>query len=335
MTHFSQPLVAMSLIWVCIFAYAVFACVDFGAGFLYLIARIRGRSAVVSDIVHQFQSPVWEVVNVLLVAVLVGLIGFFPGAALYYGTSLLIPGSIALILMVLRGTFIVFQHYQDEEPALMPFIHGISGLLIPAALVTVLPLSEGGYVTMHQGVVAVHLALLVESPMLWAFVLLALATVGYFSTMYMAYYAKKHSDHPAEQFFRSIALFTGPPAFFFAGLAAISMHNEAHIHFLRMLHWWPVFTFSALLFLLAGRLVYERRYGTAFVAAILQYMLVVGTYGWTHLPYLMYPYLTLENGFTSAPMFYALLITFGVGLLLLLPGLWLFYRMFLAKPRIG
>jgi cytochrome d ubiquinol oxidase subunit II len=43
-------------------------------------------------------SPVWGVTNVFLVF-FVGIVGFFPDTAYYYGTAMLIPGSIALILL--------------------------------------------------------------------------------------------------------------------------------------------------------------------------------------------------------------------------------------------
>jgi cytochrome bd ubiquinol oxidase subunit II len=330
----TQPLFAIGFIGIFIFAYAVFASVDFGTGVLYVIASLRGRKKHVKALIDAFQSPIWEVINVFLVFVLIGLIGFFPGSALYFGTSLLIPGSIALVFMVLRGFFVVFQHYLESESLFISAVHGLSGLFVPAALVCVLPISEGGFVIQTgPEKLVVHFGHLLMSPMLWLFILLALSSVGYFSTIYMAYYAKKQCASEAEKFFRPLALFTGPPTFIFAGLTAWSLKDEAPLHFAKMMHVWPLFALSALLFLLAGRMIYTRNYGSAFIAVVWQYAIAVGTYGWTHLPYLMYPYLTLTNGFTSGPMFTALLVAMVVGLAILLPALVLFYRIFLRQKQ--
>jgi cytochrome bd ubiquinol oxidase subunit II len=322
---------ALALTFVFFFIYAVFASVDFGAGVLYLVARVSGKSAAVSDVIHRFQSPVWEVVNVFLIFTVVALIGFFPPAAFFFGTSMLVPASVALVLMVFRGSFIVFQHYFDGEPVWLPWIHGICGLFVPAALVAILPLSEGGFDDYKNGILQVHFLHLLLSPVFWGFFLLALSSIGYFSTMYMTFNAKKHNKQVAERFFRPIALLTGPPTFLFAVFTTFALRFDAPWHYRQLLHFWPILGLSALLFLLAGRLIYVRSYGRAFLAAVLQYVLAVGAYGWSHLPYLMYPYLTLSNGFTTEPMFRALFVSLCVGLVVLIPAIWLFYRMFLQK----
>lgn len=322
---------ALSLIFVFFFIYAVFASVDFGAGVLNLVARVTGKGHVVSEVIQRFQSPVWEVVNVFLIFTVVALIGFFPPAAFFFGTSMLIPASIALVFMVFRGCFIVFQHYFEGDTIWFPVVHGVCGLFVPASLVAILPLSEGGFDDYAKDILQVHFLHLYRSPLYWGFFLLALSTIGYFSTIYMAFDARKNSLEAAERFFRPIALFTGPPTFLFALFTAFALKFDAPWHYMKLIQFWPIFGLSALLFLLAGRLVYVRHYGRAFVAAVLQYVLAVGAYGWSHLPYLMYPYLTLTNGFTSEPMFVALFVTLCLGLVVLVPAIWLFYRMFLRR----
>lgn len=327
----TEQLFAIAALWVMILAYAVFATIDFGSGFLYLYAHVRGRAHEVVDVIDRFQSPMWELANVFLVFVLVGLVGFFPSAALFYGTSMLLPGSIALILIVLRGSFVVYQHYFDGHSPIFPAIYGISGLLAPAALVTVLPISEGGFVTYQSGIVTAHERLLFSSPMEWAFIYLALVSVGYFSTIFMSHYAKQAGALSAERFFRGIALFTGPPAIIGALLVAYTLHQEALWHYVALMRYWPVFGISLALFFAAGRLVYDRRYGWAFIAAVVQYALAVGIFGWTHLPYLLYPYLTLQNGFTDHAMFVDLAIVLAFGVVLLIPGFIIFYKLFVGK----
>ncbi len=52
-------------------------------------------------------------------------------------------------------------------------------------------------------------------------------------------------------------------------------------------------------------------------------------YGISHYPYLLYPYLTIYDGFTNEVMAIALIIAFIAGLFLLIPSLYLLMRLFL------
>ena len=70
----------------------------------------------------------------------------FPDSALYFGTVLLVPGSIALILISIRGSFYAFEHYGQDTKLPWIVMYGLTGLLIPASLATVLTISEGGYI---------------------------------------------------------------------------------------------------------------------------------------------------------------------------------------------
>ena len=96
-------------------------------------------------------SPVWEITNVFLVFFFVGIVGFFPQTAYYYGTILLMPASIALILLAIRGSYYAFESYSSLRGHKgYAFAYGIAGLFIPAAFSVILTISEGGFVTMHD-----------------------------------------------------------------------------------------------------------------------------------------------------------------------------------------
>ena len=93
----------------------------------------------------------WEVTNVFFVFFFVGIVGFFPKTAFYYGTVLLIPVSIALILMMIRGSYYAFEAYGTKGHKGYAFLYGIAGLFVPASLSIALTIAEGGFVSIIDG----------------------------------------------------------------------------------------------------------------------------------------------------------------------------------------
>ena len=62
-----------------------------------------------------------------------------------------VPVMLILVLVAIRSTFMVFAYSLPKYQHLLRIISGITGLLIPALLITVLPVTEGAYITMSEG----------------------------------------------------------------------------------------------------------------------------------------------------------------------------------------
>ena len=71
----------------------------------------------------------------------------------------------------------------------------------------------------------------------------------------------------------------------------------------------------------------------AVVLVIAQYALASFGYGTAHLPYLIYPQLTVEQGFTNHAIFQSLLIGYIVSSLILVPVFIWFWLLFLKDKR--
>ena len=71
----------------------------------------------------------------------------------------------------------------------------------------------------------------------------------------------------------------------------------------------------------------------AIIFIFLQYAFATFAYGIAHLPYIVYPYLTVGEAFTNINTFYSLLKILGAGIALLLPGFLIFWRFFLKDKR--
>ncbi len=323
-------ILGISVLWIFLYGYLIVASIDFGAGFFSYYSFITGRKHLVHNIIERYLSPVWEVTNVFLIFFMVGMVGFFPDTAYYFGTALLIPGSIAIILLAIRGSYYAFSTYGAKDNRIYMFLYGASGLLIPAALSTVLTISEGGFVTERDGKVIFLFGELLHSPYSWSVVLLSLVSVLYISAMFLTYYAHKAKDNKALEVVRGYALGWSTPTILCSLLVffAIDRHNPLHFQNMLDLSW--MFVASFLCFLVAVLLIWKRRgYGFAFILVMLQFAFAFFGYGASHLPYLLYPYITLYNNFTNETMAYALIIAFIAGLLLLIPSLALLMRLFL------
>ena len=72
-----------------------------------------------------------------------------------------------------------------------------------------------------------------------------------------------------------------------------------------------------------------------FVLLILQFATAFYAYGISHYPYLLYPYLSIEDSFTSEAMAIALVVAFIAGFALLIPSLYLVIKLFFTKDYVS
>lgn len=322
--------IGITVLWVFLYGYLIVASIDFGAGFFSLYGSFTSKNHTVNRLISRYLSPVWEVTNVFFVFFFVGMVGFFPDTAYYFGTALLIPGSIALVLIVIRGSFYAFSNYGIKESKVFSFIYGATGLFIPAALSTAMTISEGGYITKRGGDVVFLADKLFTSFYSWSVVFLALVSVLFISASFLTYYAARAEDDQSRRTLRRFALFWSGPTILASILVFAAMHNHNLVHFQAMLHHSYWFILSLLFFLAAVWLILkEHHYGLAFFFVMLQFFFAFFGYGSTHLPYILYPYIHIGTAFTLPDTARALMIAFVLGLALLIPSLILLMRLFI------
>ncbi len=324
-------LLGITVLWLFLYGYLIVASIDFGAGFFAYYGKVTKQDHVINKLISRYLSPVWEVTNVFFVFFFVGIVGFFPDTAYYYGTALLIPGSVSLVLLAIRGSFYAFGNYGSRDNGLYLFLYGATGLLIPASLSTALTISEGGFIE-KRGETVVFLAKeLFTNLYSWSVVILAVVSVLFISASFLTYYAARADDHKALEILRRFALFWSPPTILASFLVFVSLrqHNVRHFENIVDRYWW-MFILSLLCFLIASVLIWIRKnYGTAFIFVMFQFFFAFFGYGASHLPYILDPYITIYSGYTNETMGITLVIVFILGLLLLIPSLFLLMRLFL------
>ncbi|PCF37829.1 cytochrome d ubiquinol oxidase subunit II [Staphylococcus delphini] len=327
----NYEVIGITVLWIFLFGYIIVASIDFGAGFFSLHAKLFGQSHEINGLIQRYLNPVWEVTNVFFVFFFVGIVGFFPDTAYYYGTVLLIPGSIALILLSIRGAFYAFENYGQDSKLSWLMLYAVSGLLIPASLSTALTISEGGYITESaSGNVDLNWTELLLSPFGWAVVLLAVVSVLYISSGFLTFYAHRAKDKPAYQLMRKWFLMWGAPMIMMSLFVFLSLRIQNEAHFMSAVfdYGW-LFIISFIAFVIAGMLTLLKKvHGIAFIFVIIQMGTAFFGYGLSKLPYILYPYVHIDDAVTNDSMALVLTIAFIGGLLLLLPSLFFIFKLF-------
>jgi len=323
-------ILGISVLWLFLFGYVVLGSIDFGAGFFNAYSILTKKDHVISNIIQRYLSPVWEVTNVFFVFFFVGIVGFFPQSAYYFGTVLLVPGSIALILMAIRGSYYAFEAYGSQGHKGYSFLYGIAGLLIPASLSIVLVIAQGGFVTLGEGNPVLDYSALFTSPLAWSVVVLAVVAVLYISAVFLTWYADKAQDDEAAELLRKYALIWALPLIIAASGIIIELHFHNEILFNNILDLWWMFAISFVLWAITVWMVWKRKnYTTAVWLLVGQFAFAFFGYGIAHYPYLLYPYLSIHEGFTNQAMAISLVVVFVLGLFMLIPSLYLLLRLVL------
>ncbi|MGE7953766.1 cytochrome d ubiquinol oxidase subunit II [Lysinibacillus xylanilyticus] len=327
-------ILGISVLWIFLFGYVIVASIDFGAGFFNAYSLLVGKNHILTNIIKRYLSPVWEVTNVFLVFFFVGIVGFFPQTAFYYGTILLVPVSISLVLLAIRGSYYAFESYGSRGHIGYTLTYGIAGLLIPASFSVVFAIAAGGYVDMVDGQPVLNYWTLYTSPFAWSIVVLSIAAVLYISAVFLTWYAYKAKDVEATKLMRKYALVWAIPLMVSALGIIYEMKSINPETYNNMVNLWWVFAISAVLFIITVVLIWMRKnYGLAVGLLIAQFAVAFFAYGIAQYPYLLYPYLTIYDSFTSTQMAIALVIAFILGLCLLIPSLFLLLKLFLFNKN--
>ena len=260
-------ILGVSVLWLFLFGYVIVASIDFGAGFFNAYSLITGKNHILSKVIKRYLSPVWEITNVFLVFFFVGIVGFFPQTAYYYGTILLVPASVALILLAIRGSYYAFESYSSLRGHKgYAFAYGIAGLFIPAAFSVILTISEGGFVTMEEAGPKLDYQALFTSTLSWSIVVLSITAVLYISAVFLTWYAKKAGDSSASDLMRKYALIWGIPLIVSAFGIIIELRTAEHWHYEQMLDLSWLFILSGILFLATYWLLWGKaKYGLAVI----------------------------------------------------------------------
>ena len=337
----ADALIAITILWGFVFIYAVMATMDFGAGFWSMIYMNREKTKA-TNIANRYLSPTWEVTNTFIVALVVAIYSLFPTAAYTLGTILIIPGSIILLLLALRSAFLVFSNIAIEFKKPLTYISGITGILIPGLLICVLPITHGEFVDYGNGVANLNLYRLFTSPNVYAFIGFAISSTLFLSSLLLADYSKASNEMKAYQVYLRDGKILGPISLLMAFLIILTLPSEAEWLYNRMMDDFPLLLLSVSFFLIIGIGLYapspfqkgvKGMPRLSVIAVTIQYLIASYVYGKAHLPYIVYPNVTIHSAFTDPNSFRAVFITYIIGFAILFPGFIYFWSIFMNDKR--
>lgn len=281
------------LLWVLVYSYMMLASIDFGAAFYLFYGQVILKKENLFAPIHDYLSPLSELINIGFILLFAIICGLSPDIALMYQSTLAAPGVLAVILLLIKGTFFALAELTQKKSLanqIYVAINGVSGMLIPPVLSIAMVISEGGF-TDEQYVNWLVLArLLLTNFYFWTVMIIAVVSILYISAMYFVGFSHLHSKDELSNGMRNFALFWSMPTVLASGLTFLGLENQNPDHFVRTLdHYW-MFLLSLLCLLVAVTLIFVKHaYRLSFLAVMMQYYFALMGYTQTHMPYIIFP----------------------------------------------
>ena len=308
--------------------YALFGGADFGAGFWSLLAGGRDRGRRPRALIDWAIGPVWEANHVWLIFVLVVLWTGFPAAFEAIFSTLFIPLSLAAFGIVLRGAGFAFQHTARRERGrvLATTVFGAASVLTPFFLGTVVGAVAGGRVPVGNAagdpVTSWFNTLSLVTGVLFV------ATGAYLASVFLVSDARRAGTPDLERYFVNRALVAAAVTGALAAVGLVALHADAHAVFDGLTSdGLPLVVLS--LVCGVGVLVLLRR-GAQRGARVLAAGAVVSViWGWAvaQHPNIVPPSLTVSDAAAPSTTLKAVLIVFGIAVLVVLPSLGLLFTL--------
>jgi cytochrome bd ubiquinol oxidase subunit II len=315
-----------AVLWVGVTLYAVFGGADFGSGLWALVSDRGERGRRARALIDWAIGPVWEANHVWLIFMLVTLWTAFPEAFSSITSTLFIPLSLAALGIVLRGAGFAFHRVARRRGGrrLAEAAFAVSSVLTPFFMGTVVgavasgrvPIgnAEGDPVTSWLNGVSLLLGALF------------VAAGAYLAAVFLVSDARRFGDRELVAYFSRRAL----GAALVAGALAIAgifvLHDDARYLYdgltsegLPLVLLSLVCGLGALLLLWRGVARGVRPLAVAAVVAVI--------WGWgaAQYPYLLPQTLTIEQGAGASETLTAVLVVFGIAVVVVLPALALLF----------
>jgi cytochrome bd ubiquinol oxidase subunit II len=315
-----------AVLWVGVTLYAVFGGADFGSGFWALIAGGGERGSRARALIDWAIGPVWEANHVWLIFMLVTLWTAFPEAFSSITSTLFIPLSLAALGIVLRGAGFAFHRVARRRGGrrLAEAAFGIASVLTPFFMGTVVgavasgrvPIgnAEGDPVTSWLNAVSLLLGALF------------VAAGAYLAAVFLVSDARRFGDQQLVAYFTRRAL----AAALVAGALAIAgifvLRDDARYLYDGLTsEGLPLVLLSLVCGLGALVLLWRGVARGVRPLAVVAVVAVIWGWGAAQYPYLLPQTLTIEQGAGASETLTAVLVVFGIAVVVVLPALALLF----------
>ena len=336
----SVALIALIVLWWGLIAYAVLGGADFGAGVwdLFAFGKLAERHR---KLINHALGPVWEANHTWLIFLIVGLFNVFPGAFAALFTALFVPFSLVLMGIVLRGAAFIFSYYAVNAQG--PFavwwkrIFSVTCLVTPFFLGDSAAAVASGNLLTPDGTARADLFASWTSPFALTIGAMAVVLCATLAAVYLTVEARGEKDEDLAEQYRLRALIAGAVT---AGLGALGLFfstTEAPTLLSGMLaHALPVVIATMIIGLATAVMLFLRRYRPARVLIVTETAFLLSSWGLSQYPFIIPPHFTIDNSANAPNVIVILLISIGIGLLILIPSLYYLFSVFkLPYPAPG
>lgn len=324
-------------------AYASLAGADFGGGVWDLLAS-GPRKRQQRDAIAHAMGPVWEANHVWLIFVIVVLFTCFPRGYAVLMNVLFLPLHLVLAGIMLRGAAFVFRHYGPSPDVPRPAdqarraeahhsgwgaVFGAASVISPLLLGMSFGLVTTGEVQLApDGRATIGTSWLGPYPIGCA--LLALSTCAYLAAVYLVV----ETEGELRNDFRRRAILSGTITAALAVAVLFAAHADAPwlADQLRSPRALPVLLAGGVAFALSGVATIRGWIRAARVFAVAQTVLMLLGWGLAHRDYLIYPHVPLTWAMAPASTVAFMLIAIACGTAVLVPSMWLMFRVFKTTP---
>ena len=320
-------------------AYVVLGGADFGAGFWFLVSGRGPDRSRLREHTFRAMGPVWEANHVWLIFVLVVVWTAYPVAFGSIASTLAVPLFIAAVGIIMRGTTYALRSGSPSprQDSAIGLVFSLSSVLTPFALGAAVGAIASGRVPVGNAEGDLFASWLNPTSLLIG--VLAVATAAYLAAVFLAADAARQDDARLMAAFRRRALVSGVVAGAIAigGLAVL--HQDARELFDGLTEGPGL---AALLASVAAgiatlALVARSRFEPArYTAAAAVAAIIVGWVAAQSPTFL--PGMTVEQAAAGSSTLIALLVGLGIGAFILVPSLFVLFRLVLAgrfdpRPR--
>ncbi len=328
------PEILLGVMFVGLIAYALFGGADFGAGIWDLLAGGTKRGARQRAQIEHSIAPVWEANHVWLIFVLVVLWTAFSTGFAAIVTTLYIPLTLAAFGMIARGAAFAFRKSISSLPMRRFFgaCFAASSLATPFFLGTVV----GGVASSRvpPGIATGDVVTSWLNPTSILGGVLAVLVCAYLAAVFLCLDARREGhDDLADQFrIRSLGTAATTGAVGLVGIFVL--RADAPLLFDGLVgRALPVLVVSVVAGLASIVLLVVRRYGLARITSSVAVATILIGWAVAQYPYLLLPYLTIEDAAGSRPTLVAMTVVLVLGSLVLVPALVYMFVLFSRPPR--
>jgi cytochrome bd ubiquinol oxidase subunit II len=316
------------VLWVGVTLYAVFGGADFGAGFWALVAGGDERGRRARRLIDWAIGPVWEANHVWLIFMLVTLWTAFSEAFASVMSTLFIPLSLAALGIVLRGAGFAFLRVAARSSArrFAEWSFAVSSVVTPFFMGTVVGAVASGRVPIGNAEGDAVTSWL--NPLSLVLGALFVATGAYLAAVFLVSDARRFGDPDLVGYFAMRARAAAVVAGALAVAGIFALRSDARFVY-------DGLTSEALPLVLvsllcgAGALVLLWRGAPRGIRPLAVAAVVAVIWGWgvAQYPYLLPQTLTIDEGAGASETLTAVLVVFGMAVVIVLPALALLFSL--------